>query len=210
MSEVSFQFRCNQDSLLFNCNYKLHNLEYTFFPDNTVIRLNSSNFRVSFEKGKFFDMHNLLVKKGVEGENYVKPIIREFSDIMKEGLMQFSLQSNFPISLVIKFLEDINQIYVDPRRYLDFEVEGILIDVNKEFQKDKPGFITNRKITVELKSNKGCVKIVLPEEGNVSHSYSLDCKDWYEDYSKYRNTLNSIHPTITEIVELVEYMKKVI
>ncbi|WP_369610893.1 hypothetical protein [Sulfurisphaera javensis] len=178
--------------------------------NNVIIRLNSPKSRVSFERGKFFDMHNLLVKKGIEGEELVKPIIKEFSDIMKEGIVQFSYQNNVPIGLLLRFLQDLDKIYLDPRKFLDFEVNSILIDVNKEFQKDKPGFTTNRKITIELGSKKGCAKVILPEEGNVSHLFSLDCSEWSEDFSRYRDILYSIHPTITEISELVEFMKKVI
>ncbi|BAB67399.1 hypothetical protein STK_22890 [Sulfurisphaera tokodaii str. 7] len=210
MSEVSFHFKCNQDSILFNCNYKLYSMEYSKLNNDIIIRLNSPKFRVSFEKGKFFDMHNLLVKKGVEGEEKIKPIVREFSEIMKEGIAQFSLQNNLPLSILMKFLDEMQDIYLDPRKYLDFEVISILIDVNKEFMKDKPGFTTNRKITMELQSQKGCAKVIIPEDGNITHFYSLDCKEWIEDFSMYRNLLYSLHPTISEINEIVNFMKKVI
>lgn len=209
MSEISFHFNCAQDSILFICNYKLHSIEYSNVNNNVIIRLNSPNFRVSFEKGKFFDMHNLIVKKGVEGENLIRPILRDFSEVMKEGFLQLSLQNNIPVSLLIKFLEDLNKIYLDPRKYLDFEISEILIDLNKEFQKDKPGFATNRKITMQLNSNKGCVKLIIPEEGQPSHLYSLDCSEWREDFSKYRSILSTLHPTILEISEIVDFMKKV-
>jgi len=209
MSEISFHFNCAQDSILFTCNYKLHTIEYSNADNGVIIRLNSPSFRVSFEKGKFFDMHNLIVKKGVEGENLIRPILRNFSEVMKEGLLQLSLQNNIPVSLLIKFLEDLNKIYLDPRKYLDFEISGVLIDLNKEFQKDKPGFATNRKMTVQLKSNKGCVKLIIPEEGQPSRLYSLDCIEWREDFSKYKSILSSLHPTILEISEIVDFMKKI-
>lgn len=211
MSELSLHFSCSLDSILFNCNYKLHSIEYSNFnKSNIVIRLNSPTFRVSFEKGKFFDMHNLIVKRGTDGEQLVRPILRDFSLVMREGLSEFSLQYNIPVSLLIKFLEDLENIYLDPRKYIDFEVSGVSIDVNKEFQKDKPGFTTNRKITVELRSKKGCTKAVIHEEGRISLLYSLDCSEWSEDFSKYRNIITSIHPTITEISEIVDFMKKII
>jgi len=210
MSEISFHFNCTQDSVVFHCNYKLHSIEYSNINNNVIIRLNSPSFRISFEKGKFFDMHNLLVKKGVEGENLVRPVLKDFSEIMKEGFLQLSFQNNMPVSLLTRFVEDLDKIYLDPRRYLDFEVSEILIDMNKEFQKDKPGFTTNRRITIELKSNKGCVKTIIPEEGQPSHLFSLDCSEWSEDFSRYRSIITSLHPTITEINEIVDFMKKII
>jgi hypothetical protein len=210
MSEVSFTFSCDEKEIRFSCNYKLLALDSLFSEKQRIIKIYTQNMRVSYENGRFFDSHNLIVKKGVEAEESIKDGLNNIRGILEEGLQQASIIYSMPVSLVRKYINDLVNLSVNPKKYLDFEINSITIDLNRVIYTNKPDFLSEKTITIVLGTNKGCVKVVLRETRGNTISYSEDCRDWTEDSLKTLSILNSLHTTILEDKEIVDYLKRII
>ena len=210
MSEVSFTFSCDEKEIRFSCNYKLLALDSLFSERQRIIKIYTQNMRVSYENGRFFDSHNLVVKKGAEAEESIKEGLNNIRGILEEGLQQASIIYSIPVSLVRKYVNDLVNLSVNPKKYLDFEINSITVDLNRVIYANKPDFLSEKTITIVLGTNKGCIKAVLREARGNSFSYSEDCRDWTEDSLKTLAILNSLHATILENKEIVDYLKRVI
>lgn len=214
MSEVSFTFRCSESSVEFVYNYKLINLESSLRNNTKIIKLHTSSSRVSFENGRFFDPHNLVVKKGYEAEESIKAELKNVREIIIDGLTKASIEFDLPISLIKRYVEDLVEkpTAIKPTSYLDFEVSELEIELNKIFfdrNLNMPGdVIPQRILRLSIKTNKGCAKLKLKEKSNVTLEYAEDCETWSEDSLKVLSVLSSLHPTILEVKEVIDYLKK--
>lgn len=214
MSEVSFTFRCSESSVEFMYNYKLINLETSLRNNTKIIKLQTSSSRVSFENGRFFDPHNLIVKKGNEAEESIKAELKNIREIIIDGLTKASIEFDLPVSLIKRYVEDLVEkpTAIKPTSYLDFEVSELEIELNKIFfdrNLNMPGDVVPQRILkLSIRTNKGCTKLKLKEKSNVTLEYAEDCETWSEESLKVLSVLSSLHPTIFEVKEIIDYLKK--
>ena len=214
MSEVSFTFNCNKDLVQFSYNYRLVSLDSLIKDSMKVIKLYTSSSRVSFENGRFFDAHNLIVRKGKEAEESIKGELQNVKDVILDGLNKVSIEMDLPTSLIKRYVDDLINCpsAIKPMKYLDFEISEIGIELNKIFfdrKLNQPGDVIPQKILkVYLKSTKGCTRLTIKENSRPTLEYSTDCEMWTEDSLKTLSILSSLHPTILEVKEIVDYLKK--
>ncbi|BCU69448.1 hypothetical protein [Stygiolobus caldivivus] len=215
MTEVSFTFHCSEDSLQFLYNYNLVNLESAFINGSKIIKLHTNNSRVSFENGRFFDPHNLIVKKGAEAEESIKDQLKNVKDIIIDGLNKASIEFDLPVSLIKRYVDDLSErpLNLKPTSYLDFEISEILLEINKVFFDRNLNMagdvIPQRILKLFIKSKKGCTRLQIKEGSKTTLEYSEDCELWSEDSLKVLSIVSSLHPTIIEVKELLDYLKRV-
>ncbi|QKR00444.1 hypothetical protein GWK48_08725 [Metallosphaera tengchongensis] len=207
IKEMSFKLMASKDNLSLQCNCRGKVIEVQKVSGKFNIRFLSNEKRVSYENGKLFDFHGLSVLKGNEASTRMIAEIGDFVPQVKQDLISLSTTFGIPVNVALTGVEDLGRLYLDERRFLDFSTNYIEYDLGREFLKDRPGLLSERRLKLGLSFSESNLRTVHWLESGRGEIYvSKDGNSWSSDVDEFRNLLNSLRPTSESFQEIKNYM----
>jgi len=208
IKELSIRLVASEGSLLAQCNWRGRVVEVQKVNNKVSIRYLTHDKRLTFDNQRLFDMHSLTVLKGEEARTRME---NELSGAVEEGTQDLSslgMEIAIPTSLPIIFMRDLGKLYVDERRLLDFATKSVEYDLGREFIKDRPGMVSERrlKLTVILNDNRGLHTTHWLESGRGEVGWVNGSETWTYEVEGFREILSSLKPTSEAYQELKRYM----
>jgi hypothetical protein len=207
ISELSFSFHCSETSIDFQCNSKSDIIELTWNNNELVLKIFNSNNRVNYSNGRLYDFNNLSVKKGKEATEEIRSLINRIINNIKEDINETHITYEIPLSIIEDFLIDMNEFRFNPKKYIDFGIEELKLELNKEFLQDKPGFNSERKLKIYIKNKNGtCFNLIYWINSNKKEIlWSSDCNNFvYSDKNKFSSEFRPINRYSVELKRFIE------
>jgi len=207
VNELSFSFYCNETSINFQCNSKSSVIELTWNNNILILNIFNPKHRVNYSNGRLYDFNNLSVKKDNEAYQEIKLLVNNILSNIKEDINKTRIAHEIPLSIIEDFLIDISDFRFEPKKYIDFGLEELKLELNKEFLLDKPGFNTERKLKIYIKNKTdSCFNLIYWLNSNKKEIlWAYDCNNFIHlDKNRFLNEFRPINKYSVEIKKFIE------
>ena len=207
ISELSFSFHCSETSINFQCNSRSNIIELTWNNNVLILNIFNPNHRVNYSNGRLYDFNNLSVKKNSEAIQEIKLLVNNMINNIQEDVNKTHIIHEIPLSIIEDFLIDMSEFRFEPKKYIDFGLEELKIELNKEFLQDKPGFNTERKLKIYIKNKNGsCFNLIYWLNSNKKEIlWASDCNSFvYSDKKRFSSEFRPINKYSIEIKRFIE------
>lgn len=207
VNELSFSFYCNETSINFQCNSKSSVIELTWNNNILILNIFNPKHRVNYSNGRLYDFNNLSVKKDNEAYQEIKLLVNNILSNIKEDINKTHIAHEIPLSIIEDFLIDISDFRFEPKKYIDFGLEELKLELNKEFLLDKPGFNTERKLKIYIKNKTdSCFNLIYWLNSNKKEIlWAYDCNNFIHlDKNRFLNEFRPINKYSVEIKKFIE------